>query len=565
MNTPHRAFQPNVSVSYGRPLTEGPLLILRDFFAIIRGLGNRAQLAEHREVEISSIIGAPPIRVLSTTLLDFPQFCFGYDEIGRPILVGVRHAMKGHINLCGQTRSGKTTLGASLLTQAIWHGFTAIAIGNKRFDPMLYAMRAAAESQGRPFRLITLDSKMPTSGVNYVRQLRRDAHQPLHLSAGNLLDALNLSAPTEDRPGQFFAGAQLAHLMSTNWGEALCDLNEALKRKSLNRDDQYAIAALTNALSQLARVPQLNLPSSDPSDVDFEWILRERGAVYIEAASLRYGDIANGVCGLALQTLMAAKEAFDPLNKKVVFVFVDEAASFPRRLLRRYVDQCAALNIRLIFAYHAASQFGDDYETLANTQINLVFSAKPGTKTEHYLQAMFGTKKEYRMSVGMGKNRQRTQGWGANESSPIGGTPLTPSWSSESTNESIANGEHKAFTITEHDVPAWTSDDTKWLNDNPLAAAGSFTPRDELTTSLNPGGNRIILGGPPFPFEEIDRVAELAYEPSVVTFLPGRSSHEKQISAPAPRQQKTPSTERTRIIAELKSLGTNTPRFKSKS
>jgi hypothetical protein len=566
-------FTPGVSISSGRNLTpRGPTLFFRNFFETIRGLANRPLLAEHQEVAIASIRGAPPIHVLCDTLLEYPQMCWAYNELGQPILVGVRDATKAHINLCGQSRCGKTTTGATIMSEAVWHDCPVIMFGNKIFDPTLYAIRAAAESVNRPFRLITLDQKMPTSGVNYLKHVLRDPTQLPHLVAGHLMDGLDLSAPTEDRAGQFFAGAQLDHLtdtlagfMNTYRGQSLRDLADAIIKKRLNRDESYAIAALKNALSQSGRIPQLNLSPGDPSDVDFEWVVEKRAAVYIEAASLRNGDISDRICGLLLQAFMTAKEVVDPLNKITVFMLVDEAADFPRPLLRRVVNKAAALNIRLVFAFQCASQFGDDeFENLVNTQISLVFSAKPGSKTERYLQASFGTKREYRIATSIGTNQQNQENWGEGRSDPIGGTGLEASHSSSHYGGSKAAGSHKDFNITRDEVPAWSADDTKWLNDSPLVAAMSVTPREELTRfSLEPGGNRITLGGPPFPFEEIDRIAARAYEPSTVTFLPGSNSQPRHVLPPSGRTLMEPSDERTRVLTELKALGTRIKNFKA--
>ena len=579
MNVHHSAFELGVSVSYGKPLTNGPRLTLGNSVAIRNGITNSIELAKYDEVEILGIYGAPATYLLTKTLRAHSLVFLLYDENGRPVLGDPDKVVEGNCNLSGLSGSGKTTWVAGFLYQVGRLGFCVVAIGNKHFDPMLYSsLRAAIESKtprddnghkrSARFWFITFLQGFYTSGFNYIRQLLRDPDQRIQLHAGNLLQALNLSAPVNDRAAQYFAGSQLARLINTtDWGLALCELADACSSKAMSRDERYSIAGLTNALVLLAPYQQLNLPEGHPGDLNFEQAILHGDAIYLEAAGLTLGDSANAIVGLAVQTLIAAKKSIDPTNKLLVFLFIDESQRFPRQLLLRYLEQLRHARIRLIHAYQDASQFGlTDYQAASATQVRVVFSARPGSEQERFLREDFGTEKKYEISFSQGKQQSNTSGTSDGESRPFGGSSLTAALGSRSTgsHEAVTDGINKGYSLTPREVPALSPDNIKDLNDDPSKCAITIAPRKGLLpASLKKGGNLAIVAGPPMPFSEIDRLAEQACLPSPFTFLPASrqlqapKSARKKRQLPSPPTTRLPNDERSRLLAELKAVDTN--------
>jgi hypothetical protein len=578
MNVPHSAYELGVSVSYGKPLTNGPRLTLGNSVAIMNGLSDRIEIAKYEEVEILGINGALPTYLLKETLLAHPLVFLLYAENGRPVLIDPDKGFEGNANVSGMTGQGKTTWAACPLYQLNRLGFCVVAIGNKHFDSMLYSsLRAAAESKTRPdgngtarprFWFINFIQGLYTSGFNYIRQLLRDPDHRIQLHAGNLLQALNLSAPVNDRAGQYFAGSQIASLIeTTDWGLALSELAETCSSKKMSRDERYSNAGLTNALVLLAAYEQLNLPEGHPADLNFEDLILQGNALYLEAAGLTLGDTANAIVGLTVQTLIAAKKAVDPTNKLLVFLFIDESQRFPRQLLLRYLEELRHSRIRLIHAYQDASQFGPlEYQAASTTQVRLVFSARPGSEQERFLREDFGTKTIYEISFSHGKQKSNTNGWAEGESRPFGGSSLTAALGSRSSgiNGSVTDGITKGYSLIPREVPALSPDKIQDLNDDPSKCAITITPRKGLLPkSLTKGGNLAIIGGPPMTFSDIDRVAEQACLPSPFTFLPAsrqlqalRSTRQKK-QLPSPPAIQLANDERSRLLAALKAVGAN--------
>ena len=523
MSWPDPRQDPRFRMGIGRRLTGGKLLRLHSPQEVADGLSDLAALAEegYREIEIAGFRGAPSTFILTQTVLDFPQVFVGYNETGLPILLGVTEVFKGHCTILGQTGSGKTTFVALILHQLIRLGSCCLVLGNKIFDPTLYAPARSAcaaktrrDANGKPvaadFRFATLAPGYRTSGVNYFDAIDYDNFTRL-MKSSNLLEALSQSAPPDDPNRQFFWGQALRLFQATPWGNSFQEFNSAIENTRLDRDTQYSTSGARDAINQAASIEMLNLPSDNPATIDFRWLIRNNGVAYIEAAGVQVGQIASCVSALMFQAFIAAKQREDPLNQKIAFVVIDECQKFARVLLLKAIEQCRALNIRVIAMAHSAQQFGDDYEILAQTQVSVFFSALPGSNTERYLQASFGTRTAYDFNFGRSESDNENSGFSVNSRGE----------STFSTNSGHTDG--KNFGLSEHrDVSNWTSEDTKELNDNPLACVVRVNPRQEFATGgLESGGNRVICVGPPIPFSEINRVALSVMEASPHTFLPG--------------------------------------------
>jgi hypothetical protein len=189
------------------------------------------------------------------------------------------------------------------------------------------------------------------------------------------------------------------------------------------------------------------------------------------------------------------------------------------------LEQAASQKIIIIYAYHSASQFKDDFETIAATQVRMVFSAQPGSSTEHYLSAGFGTKKESAITFGNGKSQ--TTGGGISIGQQM--TSLSVS-RTETVSSSWNDQQSDNFSISEREVPVWGQNDTNALNDNPLAFAIGVTRREELVT-LEPGMNRATAGGPPVPFHVLNQKAQHVHEMSPHTFLLDQEGKQRFIAA----------------------------------
>lgn len=541
---------PRLPFGYGRRLTKGSLLSFTSVFEIINGLSDRVTLSKFAEVEIVGNQGKPSTFVTTATLLQYPQIFTGYDEGGRPILLGITRTLVAHMAMLGTTRCGKTTCCALICYQLIRLGFPVVFLGNKTLDPMAYStLLAACESKTRldanlnkvsaPFRFITLQPNVRTSGFNYIAQISRDCY-PMLLKAGNALQALNQGAAMDDRAGQFFAMSGVELLKSAPWGDSWRDLDAAIRKMRLDRDATYATSGLRNAISQMAANEALNIPSSHPAHVDLEWLIQENGALYFEGSGFDNGDLGGAGTALVYQAVVAAKRWVDPMNQKRLFVFIDEAQTFPRLLLRKTIEQAAGQKITLFIAAHTAEQFGvEDFPTIAQTGVTAIFSALQGARTEHYLRESFGTKKVYRISVGW------TSAFSTGGAHSESGSSDGRSGESDSTQWNQQQGIN--IGLAEHEVIAWTSHDTALLNDSPGAFVIRVAPRDELVT-LEVGGNRAIAAGPPLPYSEIDRIVNKVTEETPHTFLPGKP-HRKALGSSASPEN---SPERDRALEKLR-------------
>lgn len=550
MKWPEPPQDPRFRMGINSRLTSGSLLRLSSPHEIADGLSDLPKLLEngYSEIEITGFRGGPTIYIPVKTVLDFPQVFVGYAEDGSPILLGVTDVFKGHCTVLGQTGSGKTTFVALILYQLIRLGFCCLVLGNKIFDPTLYGPTRSAcaaltrrDDHGQPvaapFRFATLAPGYKTSGLNYIEQVDRGDATRL-MKASRLLDAFSLGATPDDPNRQFFWGQALRLFQSTPWGNTFQEFDTTIEGMRLDRDTTYATSGARDLVHNAGANPMLNLTRDNPATIDFEWLIPRGGAVYIEAAGLEVGQIGASASALGLQAFCSAKSKVDPLNQQIAFVVIDEAQTFPRVLLRNAINQCRALGIRVIFMAHSAQQFGDDYEILAQTQISVFFSALPGSSSERYLQASFGTRTDYDLTF------NQNEGEGEGESTSINSDGVT----TESTQRNSQNG--RTFGITQRrDVPNWTSDDTKELNDNPLAGTIRVSPRQEFVV-LDPGGNRLTCVGPPMPFSQINRMALSVTEDSPYTFLPGSDQEKTKAKQIADAPEREPLLKKLQQAAE---------------
>ena len=237
------------------------------------------------------------------------------------------------------------------------------------------------------------------------------------------------------------------------------------------------------------------------------------------------GGVATAASALVAQAAIFAKRRSSHLNDKLLFLVIDEAQQVPRSFLTQSVEQCAGSGIRLILAYHNLEQMGDQAETMAMTQCKIITGATPGSKTDKFLQSLFGTKKAFSLTINQSDSSS------ASESS----TQTTgPSGNSVSLGQSLGKGQQSGFGLSEKECFVWEANDTLELNNN----------REMYVLQVSPGaefshyGNRPILclrGGAHMTFDEINKVAEDTLKNTPDTFLPGalKLSEPKRLELPA--------------------------------
>jgi hypothetical protein len=159
----------------------------------------------------------------------------------------------------------------------------------------------------------------------------------------------------------------------------------------------------------------------------------------------------------------------------------------------------------------------DQWTSIAMTQVMFILGAVPGTKSEKFLQALFGTKTEYVFNFSAGSV---TRGESTSET-------ISPTGSSITLGSSIAQNEGTCgFTARETFV--WTPNDTLDLNNS----------RDRYVLRISPGAGFSQYGPRPIicqvanrarDFKEINRLAADILKNTPNTILPGESKP-KQIS-----------------------------------
>src|SRR3989442_11634867 len=105
-------------ISIGKPMTSGPLLRLAGHEEIADGITDLPTLSQYAEIEIVGLNGAPSTYFLPQSFIDRPQIFLGFEEgSGGPVLVDVKDGTKGHLLLLGQSQTGKSSEGASIMKQ----------------------------------------------------------------------------------------------------------------------------------------------------------------------------------------------------------------------------------------------------------------------------------------------------------------------------------------------------------------------------------------------------------------------------------------------------------------
>jgi hypothetical protein len=500
--------------------TSGSLLTLSSPEETAYGLSDPVNLNKFAEVEIRGLDGGKTLYLLTPDLISQPQIIIGYHaETGEALLVGALKASRGNIAVIGQSQSGKSTWSGLIAMQLLRLGYFAAGASLKDTDPNFVAsMKSGADDRTRldsnnnlvaaPFALLSLKPNEPTNGCNYL--LQNDPDRPLSIRAGELLLALGQGGSEKDPTRRFFEFSQLfVLLLLTDFGQSFRELYAKLKALKLDRDTRYAAAALFHEVAQLAAIEAANLPEGHPANIDLIEMIKGRGAVYLSACYQDVGAVAIAWAGLMIKAIVSAKRKLDPSNQTLIWVFIDEAQLFPLPFLKQLIEQCAANGIRLLIAFHNLDQFKDDWESLCMMQVQIIFSAAPGSSTARYVEYLFGTKKEYIPSF---SNSDGTSDGITHSSGPLG----------DSVAISNSVSANSGVTLTEREVLRWGPNNTLALNFR----------RGEFIYYQNPGaelaqwptavvGRRCPLH---ISVAEIKRLTHEAIHNTPNTILPGRKA-----------------------------------------
>lgn len=530
-----RAAKEGLHASIGRRMNTGKLLEVDGFKQTVEAMSDPLLQARYAEIGIKGQGSTPTTFVLTTSLRTNPHVFIGYSIEGYPILLGATKALEGHLTVMGPTRTGKSTLLAIIVYQLSRLGFPVVFVGLKSLDAIIMAsMRAGAESLTRisdkgnrvaaPFAYCTLQTETKTKGVNVL--LQRGATLQKWLRTANLVKALSRGKGEMDPNLAYFETRNRALLQSVpDWGKSFRELSGILAAMKLDRDTNYATSGLQGEIAQQAVIEQLNLSEDHPANVDLLKIIEGGGCFYFDASYMDVGGVATAASALVAQAAIFAKRRSSHLNDKLLFLVIDEAQQVPRSFLTQSVEQCAGSGIRLILAYHNLEQMGDQAETMAMTQCKIITGATPGSKTDKFLQSLFGTKKAFSLTINQSDSSS------ASESS----TQTTgPSGNSVSLGQSLGKGQQSGFGLSEKECFVWEANDTLELNNN----------REMYVLQVSPGaefshyGNRPILclrGGAHMTFDEINKVAEDTLKNTPDTFLPGalKLSEPKRLELPA--------------------------------
>ena len=507
-------------VALGERVTDGLLLRVSGHEQSVAALCNAVQLTRYSEVELCGENGAPSLFVSTRSLLDNPQLFVGYHVNGTPLLLGLKRACEGHISMVGQSRSGKTTEASSLAYQACALGLPVCVIGCKDLDPMLLGpLKAACDAPTRldkegnpvtaPFRYVTMRSNTPTGGFNYFDQDKYEL--PNWLLTAELLKNLGQDGSQNDPVRRYYIGAAQTLFQSTAWGKSAREFMQNIKKKKIDEETKRSTAGAVHDVSQLAEIEHLNLPRGHWANIDLGWVIDRNGCVYFDTCYMEIGALAVLIAGLVAGAFVSSKRKKKPKRRDKAVLVIDEAQMFPISYLRQLVEQCASSGIILIIIFHNLSQLGEHWESIAMTQVKFIFSAVPRSLTDEHLQALFGTRKEYVLSL--------TDGIGSST-----GTSISPSGISESTGESRNSG----VSFQEKESFAWNPNDTLSLNYNKEQFVVIATPGAEISY-WGPTAILAKRGGAHMSFADIDRAAEAALADVNNTMLPGK----QQLQLPA--------------------------------
>jgi hypothetical protein len=507
-------------ISIGSRLTTGPLLRVAGQRDTAEALSDKPRLSKYTEIEILGLHGAPSTFILTSRLISKQQLLAGYTLSGLPLLIGIRQASKGNILILGQSRSGKTSLGAELGGQIARHGFPLLWLGLKCLDPGPIAhlwtgtkAQTKLNSRGQlvssPFRHFTNQPNARTGAFNYFAQ--RGLNLPPWLRASNLLGAFGMGGGEADPARRFFtASAQQLLQQIPDWGASFRELNSILDKRSLDRDTRYSVSGALHEIAQQAAIFHANLPSDHPANIDFGQMLLQGGAIYFDACYQDVGPVSTASAGLAAQMFIFAKRRVDPENKLIAFLVIDEAQLFPRSLLKQMVEQCAGSNIRLIVICHNLDQFGDDVESLSMMQVRFIYGAVPGGSTAEHIQHLFGTRKELEFSIsigaGIGTSITTTEGSGGN-SIALGSS----------------SNQQSSISFTARDNLCWNPNDTLELNHDPARFIVQVSPGAELAH----WGPKAIVGqraGYLLSLDETNTLASEALSQQEFTVQPGETA-----------------------------------------
>jgi hypothetical protein len=353
-------------------------------------------------------------------------------------------------------------------------------------------------------------------GFNYLAEL--DPTLAKWLSTANTLMGLGF---TQDDPvRQFFGASAFDRFEKTPWGTSWVEFKANLAKAKVDRDTRYSTAGACHMVSQQAAIEQANLPGGDPANIDIAKMINERGAVYCDFTYQEVGQVATANAALFVQSVILAKRRINPSKDQVILIVIDEAERYPLDALAQMCEQARSSGITLLLIYHGIEQMEDKWTSIAMTQVMFILGAVPGTKSEKFLQALFGTKIEYVFNFSAGSV---TRVESTSET-------ISPTGSSITAGSSISQNEGTCgFTARETFV--WTPNDTLDLNNS----------RDRFVLRISPGAGFSQYGPRPIicqvanrarNFEEINRLADDILKNTPNTILPGESKP-KQISAPA--------------------------------
>lgn len=217
-------------------------------------------------------------------------------------------------------------------------------------------------------------------------------------------------------------------------------------------------------------------------------------------------------------------------------IVIDEAQRYPRDLLAQLVEQAAASGIRLVLIYHGLEQMGDQWASIAMTQVMIILGAVPETDSERFLQGLFGTKKDYPFNFN-GGSKQTSESYTVSEG---------PAGVSESFTKGVSHNEG-SLGFSERETFVWTRNDTLELQDSPNLFVLRVSPGTEFAQY---GARPIVcqFDTSSVNFAEINRLATDILKNTPNTFLPSEIGPQQ---IPAPEVPKELQEKRPQWLATL--------------
>jgi hypothetical protein len=530
-NDEKRINEAGIRARFGRRVGPGRLLRLEGPAQICQGINNHRLLTQFAEAELVGVRGGDSLHIATQSAIDHPHIFVAYDSVGRPVLVP-RH--NTNIVMLGGPGAGKSTQMGFGAGQAAMLGDAVLILSMKDDDPVLIAQgkagadaRIEVDGQGNlgspPFYYVSLRHGQWTMGHNYFADLRR-SDRPRWTDIEEIMLTLGFDERLMS-PAEIYFGNSVRQLLRQigDMGGSPRELTQKLAehvRKDRNAD--YATAGGRFKIALLGEIEQLNLPAHHRANVNYEHVHRHGGVVYVAGCYQEANSAASLAAALSVKAFCDAKRRIDPERKKHAWVHIDETQYFPYGYLAQQLAQARAEQIHTVIAQHNLEQAGDYIETVLMPSVKMIFSAVPGERTDRFLQAEFGTKRDYLFNF--------NRGTGANASNSFG-TSVGQMGTTISSTEGYSTSNQAGYGFSERETLEWGPNDTAELNSDPTAFVLSMWPN---AGCFQYGAKPILChraGMLLTGFAEVDRIYREVLSDTTNKIFPGKEPP-KSLSAP---------------------------------